>query len=94
MQTILTAGQEVSDALFSHQQSLKKQELRKLEISALEKSVNYTRKLFLYTSTTNYTDVLSSQQKLLSAQLDGVNDRMQQLQSTVYLYTALGGGWK
>jgi hypothetical protein len=30
----------------------------------------------------------------LSAQLNQVNDRMQQLQAIVYLYRDLGGGWK
>jgi len=93
-QTILIAGQEVSDALFSHQQSLKKQELRKLEIDALEKSVKYTKSLLLYGNSTNYIDVLSSEQRLLTSQLEGVDDKLQQLQSTVYLYSALGGGWQ
>ena len=42
----------------------------------------------------NYTDVLTSEQSLLSAQLQSINDRLQQLQSVVNLYASLGGGWK
>jgi multidrug efflux system outer membrane protein len=45
-----------------------------------------------YSSATNYTDVLTSEQNLLAAQLSGVNDKLQQLQAVVNLYRALGGG--
>ena len=93
-QSILTAGQAVANDLFSYQQALKKAELRKKELSALEKSVDYTKELLTYSSATNYTDVLTSEQSLLAAQLAGVNDKLQQLQAIVNLYTDLGGGWK
>jgi multidrug efflux system outer membrane protein len=93
-QTILSAGQDVSNALYSYQKAIKKQELRKKELDALEKSVDYTRQLLTYSSATNYTDVLTSEQSLLAAQLSGVSDRLQQLQAIVNLYAALGGGWQ
>ncbi|WP_184542088.1 efflux transporter outer membrane subunit [Mucilaginibacter sp. FT3.2] len=93
-QTILSAGREVSNALYSYQKSLKKQELRKKELDALEKSVNYTKQLLTYSAATNYNDVLTSEQSLLAAQLSGVSDKLQQLQSIVNLYAALGGGWQ
>ncbi len=93
-QSILTAGQAVANDLFSYQQALKKADLRKKELSALEKSVDYTKQLLTYSSATNYTDVLTSEQSLLAAQLAGVNDKLQQLQAIVNLYTDLGGGWK
>jgi multidrug efflux system outer membrane protein len=38
--------------------------------------------------------VLTSQQSLLAAQLNSINDRLQQLQATTDLYHALGGGWR
>jgi outer membrane protein TolC len=50
--------------------------------------------LLKYTSSTNYTDVLTSEVNLLSAQLNGINDKLQQLQAVVSLYQSLGGGWK
>ncbi|OKS84973.1 efflux transporter outer membrane subunit [Mucilaginibacter polytrichastri] len=93
-QTILTAGQEVSNALYSYQNAVSKQQTRQMQLAALEKSVDFTKELLRYSSATNYTDVLTSEQSLLAAQLSGVNDKLQQLQATVNLYRALGGGWK
>lgn len=93
-QTILTAGQEVSNALYSYQNAVEKQQTRQKELDALQKAVDYTKELLRYSSATNYTDVLTSEQSLLAAQLSGINDKLQQLQATVNLYRALGGGWK
>ncbi|MDQ2864396.1 MAG: efflux transporter outer membrane subunit [Bacteroidota bacterium] len=92
-QSLLNAGQEVSNALYAFQTALEKQTSRTHEIDALEKAVDYTKQLLEYSSATNYTDVLTSEQSLLSAQLNGVNDKLQQLQAIVDLYHALGGGW-
>jgi NodT family efflux transporter outer membrane factor (OMF) lipoprotein len=92
--TVLTAGQEVSDALYSYKAALEKQSLRKVQIDFLQKSVDYTKELLKYSSATNYTDVLTSEQSLLAAQLAGVNDKLQQLTAVVNLYRSLGGGWK
>ncbi|WP_423147347.1 efflux transporter outer membrane subunit [Rubrolithibacter danxiaensis] len=91
--TLLTAGQEVSDALSSYQTAIDKQSSRSSQISALEKSVAYSQDL-LKSGFANYTEVLNAQQSLLSAQLNRVNDQLQEFQSTVELYRALGGGWR
>ena len=93
-QTLLTAGQEVSNALYAYQTGIEKDSSRSKEIIALEKSVDYTEQLLRYSSATTYNDVLTSEQNLLAAQLSGVNDRLQQLQAIVNLYRALGGGWR
>jgi multidrug efflux system outer membrane protein len=93
-QTLLVAGQEVSNALYTYQTAVEKEEARAKQIAALEKAVDFTQELLRYSSATNYTDVLTSEQSLLAAQLSGVNDRLQKLQSVVNLYRALGGGWK
>ncbi|MFT3933993.1 MAG: efflux transporter outer membrane subunit [Chitinophagaceae bacterium] len=92
-QTLLKAGQEVSNALYAYQTSLEKQSSRVHQVSSLEKAVNYTKQLLEYSSATNYTDVLTSEQSLLSARLSGVNDKLQQLMAVVELYRSLGGGW-
>ncbi|GAB4022055.1 TolC family protein [Spirosoma migulaei] len=92
--TLLTAGQEVSNALFSYQMAVDKMATRQQQLAALEKAVSYTKELLKYTANTNYTDVLTAEQNLLATQLNGVNDRLQQLQATVTLYRALGGGWR
>ncbi|SDL99685.1 efflux transporter outer membrane subunit [Siphonobacter aquaeclarae] len=91
--TLLTAGQEVSNALFAYQTAGDRAVLRTRQLAALEKSVEYTKELLKYSSA-NYTEVLVAQQSMLTAQLNSVGDRLQQLQSVVNLYRALGGGWK
>lgn len=93
-QSWLNAGQEVSNALYLYNAATAKEDSRAKQIAALEKSVEFTKDLLQYSSATNYTDVLTSEQTLLAAQLSGVNDRLQKLQSVVQLYRALGGGWK
>jgi multidrug efflux system outer membrane protein len=93
-QSLLVAGQEVSNALYSYQTAIEKNDARSKQIAALIKAVDYTQELLRYSSATNYTDVLTSEQNLLAAQLAGVNDRLQQLQAVVNLYRALGGGWR
>lgn len=92
-QTLLTAGKEVSNALNSYQTGTEKTKIRKDQLFNLEKSVSFTQQLVRYGSA-NYTEVLNAQQSLLTAQLAGVDDRLQQLQAVVNLYEALGGGWK
>ncbi|WP_343670114.1 efflux transporter outer membrane subunit [Chitinophaga sp.] len=93
-QTLLTASKEVSNAMSSYSVACRKQHSREMQISYLEKSVDFTKDLLTYSSSTNFTDVLTSEQNLLSAQLSGVEDKLQQLQAVVNLYRALGGGWK
>jgi multidrug efflux system outer membrane protein len=92
--SLLIAGQEVSDALFAYKTVEDRKINRKLQISALEKSVDFNQTLLKYSTATNYTDVLTSEQNLLSAQLENVNDRLEQWQAVISLYHALGGGWQ
>jgi multidrug efflux system outer membrane protein len=91
---LLTAGQEVSNALYQYQMVDEKTSSRQEQIDNLEKAVHYTKELLKYTSATNYTDVLTSEQSLLTAKQSAVTDKLQQLQAVVNLYAALGGGWK
>jgi len=93
-QTLLTGGQEVSNALYAYQTAAEKEATRAKQIESLTKAVDFTKELLRYSSSTNYTDVLTSEQSLLTAQLNGINDKLQKLQSVVELYRALGGGWK
>jgi NodT family efflux transporter outer membrane factor (OMF) lipoprotein len=91
---LLTAGQEVSNALYSYQMAEEKQKSRTLQIIALEKASDFTMELLKYTTDTNYTDVLTAQQNLLAAQLNNISDKLQKQQAVIELYRALGGGWK
>jgi outer membrane protein, multidrug efflux system len=90
---VLTAGQEVSDDLLSYRMAKDKLISRESELNNLEKAVNYTLQLVRYGSAT-YTEVLTAQQTLLSAQLDRIRDYLQQRQAAIALYRSLGGGWK
>lgn len=90
-QAVLEAGQEVTDILYSFESSLRKNETRQRQIEACKNSVSFTNDL-LIAGVANYTEVLNAEQNLLSAQLSQVNDRLEQLQFTVNLYKALGGG--
>jgi len=91
--SLLIAGEEVSNALYAYQMASEKELSRTKQLEALEKSVEFTKELLQYSSATNYTDVLTSEQNLLSAQLASVNDLVEKLQAVVELYRALGGGW-
>ena len=91
--TLLKAGQEVHNSLGLYESSVQKTALRKQQLDALIKSVDYTKELLTYGSA-NYTEVLTAQTNLLSAQLSSVNDRLQQLSAITSLYRALGGGWR
>ncbi|MES2830142.1 MAG: efflux transporter outer membrane subunit [Bacteroidota bacterium] len=93
-QSLLSGGQEVSNALYAYLTAREKEVTRALQIAALTKAVDYTKELLRYSSATNYTDVLTSEQALLNAQLNSINDKLQKLQAVVNLYRALGGGWK
>jgi NodT family efflux transporter outer membrane factor (OMF) lipoprotein len=89
--TVLEAGQEVSDILYSYKASLSKNEFRDMQITSLTNAVDYTQEL-LMAGEANYTEVLTAQQNLLSAQLSKVDDKLEQLTYSVNLYRALGGG--
>lgn len=90
---LLNAGNEVQNVLGSYQSSVLKTKLREKQLESLLNSVDYTKKLLTYGSA-NYTEVLTAETSLLSAQLSSVSDRLQQLDAEILLYRAIGGGWK
>lgn len=91
--TMLTAGKEVSDIMFSYQSSVKKNQWRTQQVESLLKSVDFTQEL-LKAGEATYTEVLTAQQSLLNAQLAKTTDKLEQLTQSVNLYRALGGGLK
>ncbi len=90
-QTLLTAGQEISDILYGYANALKKEEWRKKQIESLDKAVDYNQDL-LKAGEANYIEVLTAQQSLLNAKLNNVSERYAQMNYGVDLYKALGGG--
>jgi multidrug efflux system outer membrane protein len=89
---VLLAGQEVSDLLYGYESSLKKNDFRDKQINSLVNAVDYSQDL-LIAGEAIYTEVLSAQQDLLSAQLSQIDDKLEQLIYSVNLYKALGGGY-
>ena len=92
-QKLLDAGTEVNNALTKVQTSIEKDELYGKQVSALESAVKSTQALMM-NSSTNYLQVLTAQQTLLSAQMAQISNKFSQIQATIELYQALGGGTK
>ena len=91
-QTLLNAGQEVSNALYSYKSSMEKANLDKKQIESLTITRDRTNELFKYDASTTYLEKLTAEMSLLNAQLTLVNDEYSKLQAVVDLYAALGGG--
>ncbi len=90
-QALLDAGAEVNNALSAVQSARAKQEWRTRQVEALRQAYESTQLLMKYGSTT-YLEVLTAQQNLLSGEIAQITDRFEELQATVNLYNALGGG--
>ena len=91
-QALLTAGEEVNNALFAIQTHETMLEKHQAQCKDLERTLTSTEYLFRNSSGTTYLELLTAQQSLLSAQLTAISDQYQLLQSVVTLYQALGGG--
>lgn len=91
---MVVAAKEVSNAMFTIQTAQEKQTERASQVRFLGQSVEFTKELLRYNSSTNYTDVLTSENNLLNAQSGNIEDKVQKLQGIILLYKALGGGWK
>ncbi len=91
--TLLSASAEVSDALTVYQKSLEKSGFLAEQVQNLEKSVEYTQDLLLYsTGSTTYLEVLTAQQSLLSSQISQINCDLARANAVINLYQSLGGG--
>ncbi len=92
-QTVLNAGQEVTDILAEYRSSVDKNEFRTHQVTAAYNAVDYTQKLLL-AGDVNYTEVLTAEEAYLTSQLEQVDDKLQQILCAVRLYRALGGGYQ
>ena len=91
--SLINAGIEVSNALYAYTTIGKKLEAREKQVASMRQAAEDVN--FAYTRMgATYLEVLTSQQGLLGAQLDQVNDRLAQLTNIVKLYQSLGGGWE
>ena len=92
-QTLLNAGREVSDALYTYEAETQKLEARAKELEAYSLAEDYSEEL-LNNGLANYLEVLTARQNALNSELNYVDTKYSQLSAVVELYRALGGGWK
>lgn len=91
-QSLLNAGNEVSDALAQWQTADSRLAIDRKQIVLLQTTVNSSRQLMEYSSSVTYLEVLTAQQSLLEAELTEMDDCFEKIQGVVNLYHALGGG--
>ncbi|MDE6689168.1 MAG: efflux transporter outer membrane subunit, partial [Prevotella sp.] len=91
--TVLKAGNEVSNALVLYHASDEKSQLEARQIAVLTKNVNDTQLLYK-SKGSSYLEVISAESNLLNARISKVQDDFYKMQAVVNLYQALGGGSK
>ena len=91
--TILKAGNEVSNALLAYNTCDEKSKLDEKQVDIYKQTVEDTK--LLYTSKgSSYLEVIQAQNGLLNARISKVTDDFNKMQAVVNLYQALGGGSK
>ena len=91
-QSVLSACQEVSDALVAKTKYAETREFDEQAAIALSSSVQVATERYL-NGKSSYYEVLQAQQELYPAQRAQVQAQVGELLSVVQLYRALGGGW-
>ncbi|GAB3733143.1 TolC family protein [Hymenobacter agri] len=91
--TVLNAYVEVSNQVASIGNLAKSYDAKAKEVAALNQSVDISNSLFRY-ARADYTEVLFTQRDALESKFDLIETRMQQLNASVNVYRALGGGWQ
>ncbi|MGV3589673.1 MAG: TolC family protein [Adhaeribacter sp.] len=91
--TILNANIEVVNQLAKISNLERSYDLKSREVEALTQSIDISDKLFR-SARADYMEVLLTQREALESRFDLVETKMQQLNATVNIYRALGGGWK
>lgn len=91
--TILTAGREVSDALYSFNAQNELIDIKQQEFESYAQATDFSQQLVNH-GMANYLEVLRAAENELQARLNYVNARYGKLSAVVQLYRALGGGWR
>ncbi|WP_303311265.1 TolC family protein [Hymenobacter sp. BT730] len=92
-QTVLNAYVEVANQLSNISNLEKSYDAKAKEVDALNQSVAISNSLFR-SARADYTEVLFTQRDALESKFDLIETKMQQLNASVNVYRALGGGWK
>ena len=90
--TVLNAYIEVANQLSNIGNLEKSYAAKAKEVDALNQSITISNSLFR-SARADYTEVLFTQRDALESKFDLVETKMQQLNATVNVYRALGGGW-
>jgi multidrug efflux system outer membrane protein len=90
-QVVLKGYFEVVNQLSKVEQYRQSLGLKKLQLEALESSVNVATQLF-QNARAEYVEVLLAQRDLLDARMELIETKQQQLSGLVRVYQALGGG--
>ena len=91
--TILKAGNEVSNALVAYNTCDEKGRLDEKQVALYRQNVEDTKQLYTSKGST-YLEVIQAQNGLLNARISKVTDDFNKMQAVVNLYQALGGGAK
>lgn len=91
VRTVRTAFKEVYDAIINLEQSLKRLEAQKEQLSSLEKVISLAEKKY-ERGLTDYLTVLDSQRGYLNARLNLTRLQTELVNNHVFLYKALGWG--
>ncbi|TGD82745.1 TolC family protein [Hymenobacter wooponensis] len=91
--TILNAYVEVANQLSNINNLAKSYDEKAKAVQALNQSSTISNSLFR-SARAEYTEVLFTQRDALESKFDLIETKMQQLNASVNVYRALGGGWK
>ena len=91
--TVLNAYIEVANQLSAINNLANSYDLKSKEVEALTQSVTISNRLFT-SARADYMEVLLTQRDALESRFDLIETKMQQMNATVNIYRALGGGWK
>ena len=93
VQTVIDAGNQVNEALADCQAAREKHSYYHRQVEVLREAYNGTHEL-MDNGKSNYLEVLTAQESLLSAQLSEAMNMYNGAQAVIALYIALGGGTK
>jgi len=91
--TVLNAYIEVANQLANIGNLEKSYELKSKQVEALTQSIDISSMLYR-SARADYMEVLLTQRDALDSKFELIETKLQQLNSRVYIYRALGGGWK
>jgi multidrug efflux system outer membrane protein len=91
--TVLNAYIEVANQVSRINNLQQSFALKSSEVEALTESINISNRLFA-SARADYMEVLLTQRDALESRFDLIETKMNQMNASVSIYRALGGGWR